>query len=312
MRKWAYALYLFVTSVKGISSTRLAQYIDVSQKTAWFMLHRLREAWSNSGVDQIKGMEKFLGPVEVDETYVGGQIKNMSNAKRRALRGRASTYDNKTAVVGIKDRATNQVVAQAMPRVNQEEMDAFLDTFADPDAEVYTDGATVYKGIDYDHSWVNHSIRQYVEGKVHTNGIESFWATLKRAYKGTYHWMSVQHLERYVAEFAGRHNIRDLTVLAALSAVVVGLIGKRLLYRELTNNPAKVKAAKADAIGLEPKPRKKPIKLRPKRPVRQSSWDGPITITVDPGRKQKRRVRVGKPSSKSLFDRDDWRFDRGN
>lgn len=111
---------------------------------------------------------------------------------------------------------------------------------------------------------------------------------------------------------AGRHNIRDLTVLAALSAVVVELIGKRLLYRELTNNPATGKAAKADAIGLEPKPRKKPIKLRPKRPVRQSSWDGPITITVDPGREQKRRVRVGKPSSKSLLDRDDWRFDRGN
>lgn len=111
---------------------------------------------------------------------------------------------------------------------------AWASAFADPDAEVYTDGATVYKGIPYSHESVNHSIRQYVGGQVHTNGIESFWSTIKRAYKGTHHFYSVQHLQRYVTEFQGRHNIRDLTTAAKMANVVVGLIGKSLCYRDLT------------------------------------------------------------------------------
>lgn len=138
---------------------------------------------------------------------------------------------------GVKDRNTNRVVAKVMPRVNQTEMDKFLHEFADPDAEVYTDGAKVYKGIPYEHSFVNHSIRRYVDGKVQTNGIESFWASLKRGYMGTYHHMSVQHIQRYVTEFQGRHNIRNKTAVAKLTSVVVGLICKSLLYRDLTTRP---------------------------------------------------------------------------
>ena len=271
------------------------------------MLHRIREAWSKSGVWDIAGMDKFLGPVEVDETYVGGKIKNMSNS-RRAAHYEAGSPDNKMTVVGVKDRNTNRVQAKVVERVDSQTMDALLQEFAHPDAEVYSDGALVYKGIPFEHSWVNHSIKQYVDGKVHTNGIESLWATLKRAYVGTFHHMSIQHLQRYVTEFQGRHNIRDLTILAGMTSVVIGMIGKRLMYRELTNNPASSKQAKAEAIKLEAKkpparnvmrttPTPKP-KRRLKRPV-SDPWAesskrrnaGPTTIVVDPG-KPKRKVRA--------------------
>lgn len=113
-----------------------------------------------------------------------------------------------------------------------------------------TDGAKVYKGIRRkgQHRSVNHSIRQYVDGQVHTNGIESFWATVKRAYVGTFHHISIQHLQRYVTEFAGKHNVRDLTVAAALSTLVTQLVGKSLSYRDLTGTTNAAKLAKAEAV----------------------------------------------------------------
>ena len=306
LQKWAYALYLFVTSVKGIPSTRLATYIDVSQKTAWYMMHRLREAWADSGVDEIDGMDKFLGPVEVDETYVGGKVGNMSNSRRAALRAGRGYVDNKGKVVGLKDRDTGQVRTAVVDRVDQATMDAFISEFTDPNAEVFTDGAKVYKGIRRkgQHRSVNHSIRQYVDGKVHTNGIESFWATVKRAYVGTFHHISIQHLERYVTEFAGKHNVRDLTITAALSTLVTHLVGKSLSYRDLTGttNAAKLaKAAKIEKASMDwwpPTMAEVEAEARRKRAKLTESWDeppkpyprirkaGPVTIHVTPRSKR--------------------------
>ncbi|MDE0310843.1 MAG: IS1595 family transposase [Caldilineaceae bacterium] len=224
LRKWAYAVYLYVTNLKGISSMRLSREIDVTQKTAWFMLHRLRDSWDASGLDAL------LGPVEADETYMGGKRKNMSNAKRKTLTGRGSV--GKTAVAGIKDRESNQVSARVVANVKSETMSRFIMEHIAPGAKIYTDDALVYHQLP-NHESVRHGVNEYVRGQAHTNGVESFWSMLKRGYVGIFHKMSPKHLQRYVGEFAKRHNVREWDTLEQMQAVVAGLVGKRLMYREL-------------------------------------------------------------------------------
>jgi len=225
LRKWAFAVYLYVTNIKGVSSMKLHRDLGVTQKTAWYMLHRLREAWGKSGLEQ------FIGPVEVDETYIGGKRKNMSIAKRATWSGRGAV--GKTAVVGVKDRDTGKVTALPVESVNRETLQDFVAGHADDDAKVYTDEAAAYRGLPFDHETVNHSVSEYVRGQAHTNGIESFWALLKRGYQGTYHHMSPKHLARYVAEFSGRHNVRPQNTIDQMSDVVAAMKGKPLPYRDL-------------------------------------------------------------------------------
>lgn len=227
LRQWAYGIYLVVTNLKSVSSMKLHRDLGVTQKTAWFMLHRIRETWGGGNG------AAFTGPVEVDETYVGGLERNKHESKKlKAGRGPVG----KTAVVGAKDRKTGQVAARVIETVDGETLNSFVDQHTDPGAEVYTDGSTVYKGRD-NHEAVAHSAGEYVrylEGAtVHTNGVESFWSMLKRAHKGTFHRLSAKHLQRYVSEFAGRHNIRDRDTIDQMGDVVAGLVGRRLLYRDL-------------------------------------------------------------------------------
>ena len=227
LRKWAFGIYLVVTNLKSVSSMKLHRDLRVTQKTAWFMLHRIRETWG--GGDGTS----FSGPVEVDESYFGGLEKN-KHAKDRQNLGRGPV--GKTAVVGAKDRETNRVAARVIAEVDGLTLNSFVDAHTDPEAEVYTDGSTAYKGRP-NHQAVAHSAGEYVrylEGvTVHTNGVESFWSMLKRAHKGTFHRLSAKHLQRYVSEFAGRHNIRDLDTIDQMQDVVAGLVGRRLLYRDL-------------------------------------------------------------------------------
>ena len=225
LRKWAFAVYLYVTSLKGVSSMKLHRDLGVTQKTAWFMLHRLRDAWSESGLEQ------FTGPVEVDETYIGGKRRNMPKSKRKALSGRGPV--GKAVVVGAKDRETNRVSARSAPNTDRATLHGFVGETAAPGAKVFTDDATAYKGMPFEHESVNHSAGEYVRGMAHTNGIESFWAMLKRGYQGTFHHFSEKHLGRYVAEFAGRHNVRDADTADQMAHVVAAMTGKRLMYREL-------------------------------------------------------------------------------
>ena len=225
LRKWAIAIYLEVTSLKSVSSMKLHRDIGVSQPTAWFMLHRIREAW------KVPNGNSFGGPVEVDETYFGGKRRNMRASKRKALTGRGPS--GKTAVVGMKDRQSNKVRAKVVENTDAPTLQGFVLDNSAPDAKIYTDDAAAYAGLPRDREAVRHSVGEYVRQQAHTNGIESFWATLKRAHKGVFHKMSPKHLQRYVVEFAGKHNVRNEDTLAQMVVVAAGMVGKRLMYRDL-------------------------------------------------------------------------------
>ena len=227
LRKWAIAIYLCLTSLKSVSSMKLHRDLGVSQPTAWFMLHRIREAWGDDGD------EPFDGPVEVDETYMGGKRQNMSNAQRKMLKNTGRGTVGKTAVIGIKDRATNQVRDEVITDTGADTLQNFVEGNTEEDATVYTDDAAAYKGVNRERGAVRHLVSEYVRGMAHTNGIESFWAMFKRAHKGTFHKISPKHLDRYISEFAGKHNVRELGTLDQMRDTVARLIGQRLLWRDL-------------------------------------------------------------------------------
>lgn len=231
-RNWALAIYLVTTSLKGVSSMKLHRDLGVTQRTAWFMLHRIREAWTqDSG-------ELFDGPVEVDETFIGGKAKNMHAKRRRqVIKGRGGASGGKCVVVGAKDRATGRVAARVVPNTRSDHLAGFVwDTVA-RGAAVFTDEHGAYEGLTragFQHASVSHGAGEYVHGSVHVQGVESLWSLFKRGYHGTYHHMSPQHLHRYVDEFVGRHNCRPLGTERQMGLVVEGMVGKRLTYEALT------------------------------------------------------------------------------
>ena len=224
---WAIAVYLVTTSLKGVSSMKLHRDLEITQKSAWHLAHRIRKAMADGAT------LPFSGPVEADETYIGGKRKNMPKAKRAALTGRGAV--GKTAVVGAKDRASNKVAARPVPATDAPHIAGFVVEKTNPGAKVYTDEAKVYGALDpwFDRESVNHSAGEYVRGQAHTNGMESFWAMLKRGYQGTFHHFSEKHTDRYVAEFAGRHNIREADTADMMAIIARRSVGKRLRYADL-------------------------------------------------------------------------------
>ena len=202
LSKWALAFYLYSTSLKGVSSMKLHRDLEITQKSAWHLAHRIRETWNDE-------TEKMAGPVEVDETYIGGKAKNMHKARREAvIKGRGAV--GKTAVVGIRDRETGQIASEVVESTDAGTLQDFVKRYTGPDTMVYTDEARAYVGLNRPHEAVRHSVSEFVRGMAHTNGMESHWAALKRGYDGVYHHMSPKHLGRYITEFAGRHNTRPL------------------------------------------------------------------------------------------------------
>jgi transposase-like protein len=235
--KWLPGVWLLVNAKNGISSYELHRALGVTQKTAWFMLHRIRLAM------QAKSFEKMGGggvPVEVDETFVGGTPKNMHVARRRKLR-EGLPGEHKTIVMGMLDRDTRQVRAQVIPNVKRETLQtAILDEITSG-ATVYTDRWTGYDGLksaEFVHETVNH-MEEYVRGQVHTQGIENFWSLLKRGLKGTYVAVEPFHLSRYLDEQVFRFNNRatkenPLDDADRFMLAISQIAGKRLTYADLT------------------------------------------------------------------------------
>ena len=226
LRKWAFAVYLWTTSLKGVSSMKLHRDLKITQKSAWFLGHRLREAFSAPG-------RLFDGPVEIDETFMGGKRKNMSKSKRAKMTGRGAK--GKTAVAGARDRKTGKVSASVVADVEGGTLRRFVTDRVSDGATVYTDEARAYGALRFrfDHEAVNHSVAEYVRGQAHTNGIESFWSMLKRGYQGTFHHFSAKHMNRYVGEFASRHNDRPLDTVDMMGRIVQGMVGRRLTHEAL-------------------------------------------------------------------------------
>ena len=225
LHKWALAFYLYSTSLKGVSSMKLHRDLEITQKAAWHLAHRIRETWNDE-------TEKMAGPVEVDETYIGGKARNMHKARREAvIKGRGAV--GKTAVVGMKDRETGQIASEVVESTDAGTLQDFVKRHTGRDTQVYTDEARAYVGLPRPHEAVKHSVSEFVRGMAHTNGMESHWAAFKRGYDGVYHHMSAKHLPRYITEFEGRHNARPMDTADQMGRMARSADGKRLTYAEL-------------------------------------------------------------------------------
>ncbi len=228
LHKWLYAMYLLVTARKGISSMQLAKEIGITQKSAWFVLQRLREA-CNDDNSKLKGM------IEVDETYVGANQRAKHESKRLHM-GKGHT--EKTTVLGLRERG-GKTLAMMVETKSSQEVEAAIYARVEFGSTIVTDQGQEFKDLDgssYGHESVNHSDKEYVRGMVHTNGIESVWAVLKRGLHGVYHHASVKHLGRYIDEFAFRLNEGNVKrhTLERLASFMDAVAGKRITYKELT------------------------------------------------------------------------------
>ena len=225
-RDWAIAIYLLTTNLKGVAAMKLHRDLEITYKSAWHLAHRLRKAFE-AGCTPM-----FHGPAEADETYFGGKRKNMPKAKRAELEGRGTVGN--AAVAGVKDRETGRISARKVSQTDAKALQGFVRENVEAGATLYTDDARAYRGMpEYDHEAVNHSAGEYVRDIAHTNGMESFWAMLKRGYQGTFHHFSEKHLDRYVGEFAGRHNIRNADTADQMTLLARQTVGKRLRYADL-------------------------------------------------------------------------------
>jgi transposase-like protein len=239
--KWLTAVWLVVNCKNGISSYEIARDLKVTQKTAWFMLHRIREAMESKTFGKMGGNEGGIPKeTEVDETFVGGKLRNKS-LKRRAEAGTELRNDNKTIVMGILDRETRQIRAKVVPNVKREVLQEEILKQVARRSFVFTDEHYGYHGLKehgYFHMTVNH-VNEYVCGCIHTQGLENFWSLLKRGLKGTYVAVEPFHLQRYVTEQVFRYNNRatkdnPLTDSDRFALAVSQIAGKRLTYAELT------------------------------------------------------------------------------
>ena len=224
LSKWAIAFYLYSTSLKSVASMKLRRDLGLTQKSAWYMGHRIRRMWDGNA-------ERFAGPTEVDETYIGGLEKNKHKSRRLNVGAGAG---GKAVVVAVKDRATNQIKGSAAPHQSNLSLRTFVERNVQAGSLVYSDEHRAYRHfLNLGHETVSHSAKEYVRGMAHVNGVESFWALLKRGYHGTFHHVSEKHLGRYVAEFSGRHNSRRMDTADQMADLAKRSAGKRLPYAEL-------------------------------------------------------------------------------
>jgi transposase-like protein len=225
LRTWLLAINILANSSKGVSSIQLAKMLGTTQKTAWFLAHRIRETWLGSPA------EKMSGIVEVDETYVGGLEGNKHWNKR--LRSR--WVEGKVQVVGLKSR-DGQIRAFAVPNTLTGTLSKIIRENVEPGSDVYTDEYPNYRKLnEFNHQIVRHGIKQYARGTISTNGIESFWAIIKRGYKGIYHKWSKKHIQRYISEYCYRFNFREFPPWARFTWTAYLGLNRYISYKELIN-----------------------------------------------------------------------------
>ncbi len=237
LEKWLPALWLLTNCKNGISSYELGRALGITQKSAWFMLHRLRLA-----LQQVEGGGKMRGDIEVDETYIGGKARNMHIAKRKRMgisQGRSMA--GKVAVMGLLNRHGKDGVSQIRTAVvtgrKKGHLQPVVRAGVEAGATIHTDNHFSYQGLDrdYTHNVIDHA-EAYVDGNVHTNGCENFWSLLKRAIKGTYVSVEPFHLFRYLDEQAFRFNERACNDAGRFMLALVGIINQRLTYKALTGS----------------------------------------------------------------------------
>ncbi|MGO8673243.1 MAG: IS1595 family transposase [Capsulimonadaceae bacterium] len=230
--KWLPAMWLIANCKNGISSYEIARDLDVEQRTAWFMLHRIRHAMKSGSFD------KMEGTVEADETFIGGKERNKHNDKK-LRQGRGTV--GKTIVQGVLERGEggrkSRVAAKVVKDTTGETLKPNVQQFVEVGSWVYTDAHRGYTGLnaEFVHEFIDHSVR-YADGVVHTNGMENFWSLLKRGLSGTYVSVMPFHLERYVDEQGFRFNERGQTDGERFLTVLSQVSGKRLTWKELTNS----------------------------------------------------------------------------
>jgi transposase-like protein len=230
LRKWFAALYTFSSDKKGISSHQLAKHIDVTQKTAWFILHRLRFAF-----DTPDFKKELTNIVEVDETFMGGQEKNKHEYKKtKGTQGRSTK--TKKPILGMMERDGN-VQAVVVENTQQNSIQPIIEGVVGSGTHIMTDEWQGYRGLKntFKHSVINHGAKEFVNGMAHTNNIECFWSHLKRTIDGTYHSVSWKHLQSYVNESTLRYNTREYATCNRFQLVLNNMDG-RLTYYELTGN----------------------------------------------------------------------------
>ena len=225
--KWLPAVWLVANSKNGISSHELARALGVTQKSAWFMVHRIRLAMQTGSFD------KLDGEVEADETFVGGLAKNMHKVERaRKITGTGGA--NKSVFVGVRQRG-GEIRAKVVPDTKGPTLHGHIRENVEPGSAIYTDTHPAYKGLsaDFDHETIDHA-EAYVAGRVHTNGLENFWSLLKRGLNGTYVSVEPEHLFRYLDERVFTYNMRELGDYGRFATVLRAVAGRRLTYAELT------------------------------------------------------------------------------
>lgn len=244
LEKWLPAVWMIVNCRNGVSSYEIHRALGVTQKTAWFMLHRIRLAMQTGNFGKFGGAGSA---VEADESFIGGKLRNMHPHRQAKIRkARESAIDNvgyigKTAVMGILDREQRKVRAAVVPQVNRKALQNEILNHVEHGSHIFTDEARLYRAVpsEYTHAFVNH-LEKYVDGQVHTNGLENFWSLLKRGLNGTYIAVEPFHLFRYLDEQVFRYNNRKGTAGAKLndgerfSKALSQIVGKRLTYAEVT------------------------------------------------------------------------------
>ncbi len=226
--KWLASIWMVANAKNGISSHELARSIGLTQKSAWFVLHRVRLAM------QTKTFDRITGEIEVDETFIGGKAQFMHSARRKRAMARPGQHGGKTAVMGLFNR-NGDVRTVIVPDTTGPTLQARVREHVEPGAAVYSDAWRSYRrlGAEYDHQTVDHAER-YVNGRVHTNGLENFWSLLKRSLKGTYVSVEPFHLFRYLDEQVFRFNARKDNDLGRFVTVAGRISGRRLTYDDLT------------------------------------------------------------------------------